>query len=280
MVLRRLISETDWMLMDEYYKSNKQRWNELVAIHAKSEEYDLEGFLAGKSSLHKIELDVLGDVLGKSLLHLQCHFGLDTISWSRLGAKATGVDFSKTGIEFAQELAKRVGTDTRFICCNIYDLPKVLDEQFDIVFTSFGVLCWLGDIKAWGQIIAKYLKPGGVFLIVEGHPILWVFDVDHPTDLQIKYRYWHTTEPMRWDADGTYVETDAKLKNIVTYEWQHTISDVLNALMASGLTILEVNEYPFIPWKPFPFAKKDEEGNWWLDGDPLPLCWSVKASKP
>ena len=266
--------------MDEYYESNKRRWNELVAIHAKSAEYDLDGFLAGKSSLHQVELDALGDVSGKSLLHLQCHFGLDTISWSRLGAKATGVDFSETGIEFAQELAKRVDTDTRFICSNIYDLPQVLDEQFDIVFTSFGVLCWLGDIEAWGRIIANYLKPGGVFLIVEGHPILWVFDDEHPTALKIKYSYWHTQEPMRWDTDGTYVETEIKPKHSVTYEWQHTISDVLNALITSGLTLLEVKEYPFIPWKPYPMAKKDDQGNWRLEGDPIPLCWSVKASKP
>jgi SAM-dependent methyltransferase len=268
------------MFMDEYYESNKRRWNELVAIHAKSAEYDLDGFLAGKSSLHQVELDALGDVSGKSLLHLQCHFGLDTISWSRLGAKATGVDFSETGIEFAQKLAKRVGTDTRFICSNIYDLPQVLDEQFDIVFTSFGVLCWLGDIEAWGRVITSYLKPGGLFLIVEGHPILWVFDDEHPTDLKIKYSYWHTKAPMRWDTDGTYVETEIKSKHTVTYEWQHTISDVLNAVITSGLTILEVKEYPFIPWKPYPMAKKDETGNWRLDGDPIPLCWSVKAQKP
>ena len=131
--------------LSDYYETNKKRWNELVGIHADSEEYDIEGFLAGKNSLHKAELDILGDVSGKSLLHLQCHFGVDTISWSRLGAKTTGIDFSDTAIELARELAKKAGTDTRFVCSNVYDLKNNLEGEFDIVFTSIGVLCWLQE---------------------------------------------------------------------------------------------------------------------------------------
>ena len=124
--------------MSDYYETNKKRWNELVEIHADSEEYDIEGFIAGKNSLKPVEMKILGDVTGKSLLHLQCHFGEDTISWSRLGAKATGVDFSDTAIELAKELAKRAGTDTEFVCSNVYDLRKNLEGEFDIVFTSYG----------------------------------------------------------------------------------------------------------------------------------------------
>jgi len=266
--------------MDVYYETNKRRWNELVKIHAQSAEYDLDGFLAGKTSLHRVELEALGNVAGKSLLHLQCHFGLDTISWSRLGAKATGVDFSETGIELARELAKRVGIDTQFICSNIYELPQILDAQFDIVFTSFGVLCWLADIKEWGRIVAHYLKPGATFLLVESHPTFWAFDNDHPTELRIKYSYWHNPKPYCWEAEGSYTDQELKLENTRCYEWNHTISDILNALIDAGLVITRVEEFPHLPWKPIPFAQKGKDGEWHLDGDLLPLSWLVKATKP
>ncbi|MFX1582696.1 MAG: class I SAM-dependent methyltransferase [Promethearchaeota archaeon] len=266
--------------MDDYYETNKRRWDELVAIHAQSEEYDLKGFLEGKSSLHQVELDALGDVSGKTLLHLQCHFGLDTISWTRLGATATGVDFSDTAIELAQELAKLVGADTQFICSNLYDLPKIHQKQYDIVFTSFGVLCWLADITGWAEVVAHFLKPRGTFLIVEGHPFFWVFDNDHPTDLKIKYSYWHSDEPLSYDEPGTYIDTDMKLINTKSYEWAHTVSDILNAIIQAGLVISEVYEFPHLPWKPIPFAKKHQDGEWRLDGDLLPLSWSIKAVKP
>ncbi len=263
----------------KYYEVNKTRWNELVDIHAKSQEYDMDGFLAGKNSLHQVELDLLGDVRGKSLLHLQCHFGLDTISWARLGAKVTGVDFSDTAIELAREVAKKAGVDVKFICSNIYDLPKVLDEQYDIVFTSIGVLCWLQDIEEWGKIVARYLKPGGTFLLVESHPIMWIFD-DECDELRIKYRYWHSDEPMMWEADGTYADLGAEVKNRRSYEWQHTISDILNSLIRAGLNIDEVREYPYLRWRYVKKAIKGKDGCWSIPGDPLPQMWSVKAVKP
>ena len=171
--------------MEKYYDVNKKRWNELVDIHAKSDDYDLDGFIAGANSLHSIELDALGDVSGKSLLHLQCHFGLDTLSWGRLGARATGVDFSETAIELARNLAVRVGADAEFINCNVYDLPEHLDSEFDIVFTSYGALCWLHDIEAWAGIVSRYLKPGGTFFMAEFHPFMWVFDDEFPSDLKV-----------------------------------------------------------------------------------------------
>ncbi|TFH15737.1 class I SAM-dependent methyltransferase, partial [Candidatus Bathyarchaeota archaeon] len=219
--------------MEEYYETNKRRWNELVDIHAKSKEYDLENFIAGKNSLHRVELEKLGDVKGKRLLHLQCHFGLDTISWARLGAKVTGVDFSETAIELAREIAKKVGVDAEFVCSNVFDLTKVLEGEYDIVFTSYGVLCWLKDIDGWARIITHYLKKGGVFLLVESHPFMWVFD-DASEELKLKYSYWHNEEPLSWEDDGTYADKDAKVTNKKSYEWQHTVSDVLNALIKAG----------------------------------------------
>jgi 2-polyprenyl-3-methyl-5-hydroxy-6-metoxy-1,4-benzoquinol methylase len=267
------------MATKKYYEVNKARWNELVDIHAKSQEYDLKGFIAGKNSLHQAELDILGDVREKSLLHLQCHFGLNTLSWARLGAKATGIDFSDTAIELAREIARKVGVDAEFICSNVYDLPKVLDKQYDIVFTSIGVLCWLQDINEWGRIVARYLKPYGTFLLVESHPIMLIFD-DESKELRIKYSYWHSDEPLSWETDGTYADEAAEIKNRRSYEWQHTISDVLNSLIRAGLRIEEVKEYPYLPWRYVKKAVKGRDGCWSISGDPLPQMWSVKATKP
>jgi ubiquinone/menaquinone biosynthesis C-methylase UbiE len=264
--------------LEEYYETNKRRWNELVDIHAKSKEYDLENFIAGKNSLHRVELANLGDVKGKRLLHLQCHFGLDTISWARLGAKVTGVDFSDTAIELAREIAKKVCVDAEFVCSNIFDLTKVLEGEYDIVFTSYGVLCWLKDIEEWARIITHYLKKGGVFLLAESHPFMWVFD-DASEELKLKYSYWHNEEPLSWEDDGTYADKEAKVTNKKSYEWQHTVSDVLNALIKAGLTIDEVGEYPDLVWAYTPASKRVDEEYFRIPGDPLPQTWSVKASK-
>ena len=265
--------------MSDYYETNKKRWNELVEIHADSEEYDIEGFIAGKNSLKPVEMKILGDVTGKSLLHLQCHFGEDTISWSRLGAKATGVDFSDTAIELAKELAKRAGTDTEFVCSNVYDLRKNLEGEFDIVYTSIGVLCWLQDMGEWARIIEHFLKPGGVFLLYESHPFMWVLD-DEAEELKFKYSYWHSTEPLSWDQDGSYANQEAKVENKKSFEWQHTVSDVVNSLIRAGLVIEEIGEYKDLWWQYVPNAVKQEDGSYRIPDDPLPQMWSVKARKP
>ncbi len=199
--------------MEKYYEVNKRRWNELVNIHAKSDEYDLDGFLAGTNSLHSIELEALGAVSGKSLLHLQCHFGLDTLSWGRLGARVTGVDFSETAIELARSLAARIGVDAEFICSNVYDFPKHLDGKFDVVFTSYGALCWLHDMATWADIVSHYLRPGGTFFMAEFHPFMWVFDYEFPSELKVKYRYWQGEKPDYYEAEGSYADPDAKVEN-------------------------------------------------------------------
>jgi len=265
--------------VNDYYWTNKQRWNELVGIHADSEEYDIDGFIAGKNSLQDIELRILGDVKGKSLLHLQCHFGMDTINWSRLGVKATGVDFSETAIELARELAKKTGMGTNFVCSNVYDLRNNLTGQFDIVFTSIGVLCWLQDMEEWARIIAHFLKSGGTFLLVESHPFMWVFD-DEGEVLSIKYSYWHTKEPNEWNENSTYANKDAKVKNMKSYEWQHTVSEILNSLIKAGLVIENIGEYPQLPWKYVEKVVIDKNNLYRIPFDPLPQMWSVKAGKP
>jgi len=160
----------------------------------------------------------------------------------------------------------------------VYDLPDIHNGMYDIVFTSYGVLCWLQDIREWARIIARYLKPGGVFLLVESHPFMWMLD-DESEGLELRYSYWHSDEPQSWETDGSYADEDAVLDNKKSYEWQHTVGDVLNSLIDAGLTIQEIGEYPHLEWRYVQKSVKGDDGAWRIPGDPLPQLWSVKAIK-
>jgi SAM-dependent methyltransferase len=266
--------------MDKYLEQNKANWNEITPIHARSTMYDVAGFKAGKCSLLPTELEEVGDVKGKSLLHLMCHFGMDTLSWGRLGAKATGVDFSDKAIELARQLGKETGIKAEFICADIYKLPEVLKGKFDIVFTSYGILCWLPDLKKWAQIIAHFLKPGGFFYIVEGHPFMTVFDNSkNATKLNVTQSYFHDPEPIKWEPEGDYADPSFNWSQ-GSYEWTHSLGEVINALIGAGLKIEFLHEFATGFFKAMPFMKQDKNGVWRLEGDKLPLVFSIKAVKP
>ncbi|MHA1555586.1 MAG: class I SAM-dependent methyltransferase [Candidatus Heimdallarchaeota archaeon] len=268
--------------MEEYYSANKKVWDEFAKIHFKSEHYRVKEFLAGETSLKPYELEDIGkEVKGRTLLHLQCHFGLDTLSWAREGAKVTGVDFSSDGVKLATHLAEEINIDAKFIQSNIYDLPDVLDEQFDFVYTSIGVLCWLHDIDRWGEIIAHFLKPGGVFYIAEIHPFSMVFDEEHKKELTLRYDYFHNPEPMEFKVEGTYAEKDAKVNAEKEYEWAHSLSDIVNALLKAGLKLEYLNEYPITVYEAFPFAKQDEDSYYRLKDQKaeIPLIFTIRATK-
>ena len=190
-----------------YIEINRQSWNNKVDIHLNSEFYDQQGFLAGNSSLNEIELSLLGDLNGKSALHLQCHFGQDTISLTRLGAKATGVDLSDKAIDTARKIAIETHSNASFICCDIYDLPDHLNEQFDLVFTSYGTIGWLPDLNKWATVIAQFLKPQGKFVFVEFHPVVWMFD----DDFQQIINNYSNTGPIVETIEGTYAEKNANI---------------------------------------------------------------------
>ncbi len=267
--------------MNKFSKENLKHWNEVTPIHEKSKFYDVEGFKSGRCTLMPLEREELGDVSGKSLLHLQCHFGLDTMSWARLGAKVTGVDFSDKAIDLAKSLSKELGINANFLCCDIYDLPKILEGEFDIVFTSYGVLCWLPDIGGWAKIVAHFLKPKGTFYIVEGHPFNNVFENERDTtDLKVSYSYFHSPQPTRWEPDGSYADRDAKVTN-PSYEWTHGLGDIINALISAGLTIEFLHEFPYSGEEHYPFMEKGEDGWWRLKGnkETIPLMFSLKATK-
>lgn len=176
--------------MDPFVRGNQQLWEEWADINYQSQGYDMAGFKAAPDSLRALEREGVGDVAGKSLLHLQCHFGKDTLRWALLGATVTGIDFSAKAITYARELAAEMQIPARFIQTDLYALPDVLDEQFDVVFTSYGVLGWLPDLDRWGAIVGRYLKPGGIVFIVEAHPTMLIFDDTGPLDLRVKYPYY------------------------------------------------------------------------------------------
>ena len=264
------------MSYDQYFEANKELWNRRTTVHKDSSFYDLEGFLRGKSVLTAIETSELGEVKGKSMLHLQCHFGMDSLDWARRGAKVTGMDLSDTAIDEARKLNNELGLDAKFICCNLYDLEKNLDEQFDIVFTSYGVIGWLPDLEEWARIAARYLKPGGIFYIAEFHPVVWMFDEEFT---HVKY-YYENKELIEIDAEGTYTDRDAPISG-KEYSWNHSISEVLNALMAAGLKLEMFNEHMYSPYPCFRNIVQGQDGNWRVKGmeGKIPMVYSLRASR-
>lgn len=265
--------------MDNYYKNNQSLWNQKTAVHKDSEFYGLNDFKKGKSSLMPTEIQELGDVKGKTLLHLQCHFGMDSLSWARAGAKVTAVDFAEDAITLARSLNDELEQDVRFIQSNIYDLPNVLDEQFDIVFTSYGVLCWLGDLKAWAALINKYLKPGGTFYIVELHPALMMFEFN-TGKLGIEYSYFFNNEPFEETVQGTYADMNADIRH-KEYFWNHGMGETVTALLEQGLRLEFLHEFPFSHYGCFPNMTQKSENEWFMTGfeNLVPLMYSIKAKK-
>lgn len=258
------------------FKTNKDTWNKKVAVHAKSDFYQLEAFKKGWSSLHKYEFQALGDVQGKSLLHLQCHFGQDTLSFSRLGANCTGIDLSDEGIALAQQLNKELNLNAEFLCCNVLDVSKHINQQFDIVFTSYGTIGWLPDLKPWAQMIAERLAPNGVFYIVEFHPIAWMFDYTvNPPELQYGYMQ---KEAIYEEYQGTYADENASMIS-KEYGWNHSLSEVVNSLIAAGLQIEFFKEHHASPYNVFPQLIENKEGMFELPDKLYPLIFEIKASK-
>ena len=208
----------------EYYASNKKLWNGIAEKHYKDNAYGVERFKNGNKTIQPLELSEIGaELKGKRLLHLQCHYGLDTLSLEKLGAEVVGVDFSSQAVKFAREFASDMNMKAKFVESNIYDLTKNYQEpgSFDIVYTTHGVLGWLHDMKEWAKTIAYYLKPGGFFYIVEGHPFMWVFEDMDVSDLVVRYPYFPRTKPMEFVMDTSYFDEEMKFDYSKEYSWPH-----------------------------------------------------------
>ena len=264
------------MSESKYFETNKATWNEKVSIHAKSEMYDLDAFKRGKSSLMPYELKALSNVKRKSLLHLQCHFGQDTLSWSRLGAKCVGIDLSDAGIKLAKELNTELELDADFVCCNVLDTSKFVNNTFDIVFTSYGTIGWLPDLKPWGKMIAERLTIGGTFYIVDFHPIVWMFDYLDGKSV-MKYGYMQD-EAIYEEYQGTYANQASKMIS-KEYGWNHGLSEVVNALTEAGLNIEYLNEYNESPYDVLPDLIKTNSGMYVTKDQLYPLIFEIKATK-
>ncbi len=260
----------------DYLAINKASWNNKVRFHLESDFYDVEGFINGASSLNDIELNLLGNIAGKRILHLQCHFGQDSISLARLGAHVTGIDLSDKAIEAANELAVKTHTDVRFICCDLYDLPNHLDEKFDIVFTSYGTIGWLPDMNKWAAVIARYLSPRGSFVFAEFHPVVWMFDDDFD---KVGYVYFNTG-PIVETNSGTYADRNADLhQEYVT--WNHGLAEIFSSLLQNGLMLTSFEEFDYSPYNCFRHTIEIAPKRYRIQhlGNKIPMVFAVTAVK-
>ena len=253
-----------------HLKTNRESWNQRVETHFNSKFYDVPGFLAGNTSLNDIELNSLTDVAGKTLLHLQCHFGLDSLSWARLGANVTGVDISDVAITKANDLQTKTGLNAKFVAADVYQFGLINQQQFDVVFTSYGAICWLPDLTQWAQVVASSLNTGGSFFMAEFHPVM---------DLISGYSYFHNPDP-DLSMEDTYTENaDGSQHEFAV--WSHPISDVLNALIEAGMQIEACHEYDYSPYNCFPNMQESHPGQFSIlhEGQKVPVVYAVKATK-
>ena len=259
----------------EFREQNRKLWDEITPIHYEHPDYKVTEFLDGKSTLYDLLISELGDIKGKEILHMMCHFGLDTLSLARLDADVTGVDFSETSIKYARRLTELSNLKAKFVESDIYDIHDQCDDLFDIVFSSIGILCWLPDLNLWAKNIETFLKPGGFFYFAEDHPIALTFS----EELEEGDTYFHKDEPSVYSGNIDYCDPDYKCTN-KSYEWAWTVGDVVSALCNAGLKIEYLHEFPYGLYKRFK-NMENRNGKWWIPGKEniVPLTFTLKAVK-
>ena len=263
--------------MEPYLEANKALWNARTPHHIGTEFYDVPGFLAGNTSLKAPELALLGDITGQDILHLQCHFGQDTLSMSRMGARVTGLDLSDIAIAEAQKLAEQAQLPAQFVCADVYDTPNLLPKNsFDTVFTTYGTIGWLPDIDRWAAVISQMLRRGGRLVFAEFHPVVWMYDDDFTN---VAYPYFNVA-PIIETEQSTYADTNAQI-NIQSYGWNHSIADVLTALIKHGLRLDAFREYDSSPYNCFRHTTQRLDGNYIIthfEGR-IPMMYALQATK-
>ncbi|GGQ91553.1 class I SAM-dependent methyltransferase [Kitasatospora griseola] len=256
------VPPADWT---DWEAANRANWDERVPVHVGGAFYDVPAFVAGAEVLRDFELAEVGDVAGKRLLHLQCHIGLDTLSWARRGALVTGLDFSEPALVEAAQLAKQLGVDSaRFVASDVYGAVEALGgETFDVVYTGMGALNWLPDLTRWARTVAALVRPGGFAYLSEFHPIAELVAADGRTVVEDYF----DRAPAVLDTPGSYADRDATMTATRTVQWRHGIGDVVSALAASGLHL--------------DFLHEHAHGHFFLPPGPrLPLVYSLRASRP
>lgn len=226
--------------MDALSRVNSKAWNAIAKTHY--EHYHVEKLLSGEPLINELIQAEVGDVRGKSLIHLLCHIGTDTLSWGLLGARVTGVDISSASIRYARKIAHRMGMPATFIVSDVLKLAGKLDAAYDIVFSSTGVLCWLSDLDRYAAVVRGLLKPGGFFYLFDGHPFrLMLGEVENGANLiQNDYFQRGVTE---YASFGDYAVKDWSVP-LKSYEWAWTLGDVVTAFCQAGLRIAFLHEYP------------------------------------
>jgi SAM-dependent methyltransferase len=262
---------------------NRLAWNERAAIHARDStgDYMLDRFRAGEDALHEIEAAELGDVSGKRVLHLQCHIGRDTLCLARRGAVATGLDFSSAALKVARELARDAGLEAKFVQGRVEEAPELTPGPFDLVFSTWGTICWLPDLKPWARAISGTLRPGGELYLADSHPSFNLFEVEEgklaPTyDFQTP-----VDRPLEFINATTYTGDPTIMTNQSTREWIHSLSTILGSLMDAGLGITMFREHEVLPWQGVKTLVPASDRLWRLpDHHPrIPLSFSLRARK-
>ncbi|WP_292595379.1 class I SAM-dependent methyltransferase [Mesorhizobium sp.] len=238
--------------------------------------------MAGGSNLYELETREVGDIVGKDIVHLQCHIGLDTISLKNLGAgSVTGLDFSPTAIAAARDFAAKAGTDVRFVEAPLFEAVEALGRTFDIAYVTWGSVNWLDDVFRWARVVADLLRPGGRLYLAEGHPLMFQCD-RKAAALEFKHD-WRTpiARPLAWNEELTYTGDDRILKHPRYYEWIHPVSDVVNALISAGLTLDFLNEHDTVSWQHFSFAVRAGKDMYGLpeNSPKIPMAYSIGATK-
>lgn len=275
-------------MTEAWREANRANWDERVAVHLRS--YDLAPLRAGRGRLTPIETAELGDVAGKRILHLQCHIGSDTLALAQMGAEVTGLDFSAPAIQAARDLAAEIGVAARFVVSDLYAAPEVLGEpaSFDLVYTTWGTICWLPDIAGWARVIAHFLKPGGALYFADGHPAALVFD-DDAVDDAVRgppgFPGWFTpyfdTAPLIQDDTRDYSDDAARLSAMRTYQYIHPLGAIVSALIDAGLRLEFLHEHPAVAWRMFTALERGTDRLYrWKDKPWLPLAFSLMARRP
>ena len=277
------------MELDEYRAANLANWNDRVPIHWDSDGYKIRNYVDDPEYVSDVtqfdrDRDELRDVSGKTLLHLQCHIGTDTLSWARSGASVTGVDFSESAITAARKLSAESNTPGEFVVAELYDSPNALPgRQFDIVYTGVGALCWLPDIDGWAKVVAHFLKQGGIFYILEAHPMMGAVSDEHDGDLIVlDWPYFEAAGPQGYEEEESYTGTGTD-SHTQQYNFPHGLGEIINALIKAGLQIEFVHEHKVIPDQVFPFLVRGKDGFYRMpEGreNHLPLMHSIRAHKP
>jgi SAM-dependent methyltransferase len=269
--------------MTDYLDINRRNWDERAAIHARDSMggYMLDRFRAGEDALHAIEAAELGDISGKRVLHLQCHIGRDTLCLVRRGATVTGLDFSGAALDVARRLSEQTGLKADFVEASVDQAADLTPGPFDLVFTTWGTICWLPDVKQWAKIIASVLAPGGELYFADAHPAFAVLE-EHAGKLAPAYDFQTPADrPLRFANETTYTGDPTVMSNQSTREWIHSLSAVLGGLIDAGLAITMFREHEVLPWRGLPSLVPAPDRMWRLpDGVPrIPLSYSLRAKK-